>query len=180
MKTPIRTTIVFALASGALVVPAAMVLSAYLHWPTALKLAVWVDLTLYGILLTRWGNSRLLPVLFPLGILLGAAVWPGVYSGFFIMALGVLAWMRSGICFQHKPLRSLTAEVITVVGGTAALMLFSAHSSAAWALNICLFFLIQALYFFIVPTHGSDTQGRCSRDPFERAVEEAEKVLDGL
>ena len=35
MSTPLRTTVVYALAGGFLVVPAAMLLSPYLHWSTA-------------------------------------------------------------------------------------------------------------------------------------------------
>lgn len=180
MNRPIRTTIVFAVFSGLIVVPAALLLSPYFGWPTAIKSVLWADLALYGALMASWSHARLLSVLFPLALLLGVALWPGTYSGFFILALGVFAWLRSGVCFTGAPLRALTAEVITVVGGSGLLLFFGADSSLAGALNICLFFLIQSLYFFIVPTKEHRFQQSKQRDPFEQAVEEAKKVLDGI
>jgi hypothetical protein len=180
MKNPVRTTIVYAVLSGLVVVPAASVLSMYLYWPTAFKVMLWADLAIYGVLMARWSGVRLLPLLFPLAILLGSAVWPRTYSSFFILALGVFAWMRSGICFQGTPLRALSAEVLTLGGATGLLLFFGAHSSLAWALTICLFFLIQSIYFFIVPTKQRTFETLSEKDPFDRAVEEAKKVLDGI
>jgi hypothetical protein len=180
MKNPIRTTIVYALASGAIVVPAAMLLSTYLYWPTAIKLVLWADLVLYGVLMARWSGARMLSVFFPLAILLGAALWPKAYIGFFILALGVFSWIRSGLCFQATPLRALMAEVITMIGAAAVLVFLDGHSPVAWALNICLFFLIQSLYFFIVPVHRASPDFQNAKDPFERAAEQAKKVLDGI
>ncbi|MEJ2639793.1 MAG: hypothetical protein P8010_09475 [Desulfosarcinaceae bacterium] len=180
MNHPLRTTIVYAVLSGLVVAPAAWALSIYLYWPTAFKLMLWADLALYGALMARWSRVRLPALLFPLAILLGSALWPRTYSSFFILALGVFAWMRSGICFQGAPLRALSAEVLTL-GGTAGLLLFfGGHSPVAWALTICLFFLIQSLYFFIVPARRSASKPRSGKDPFEKAVEEATKVLDGI
>ena len=57
MSTPARTTIVYALAGGFLVVPAALLLSAYLHWTTAFKLVLWTDLAIYAVLLARWSRA---------------------------------------------------------------------------------------------------------------------------
>jgi hypothetical protein len=180
MNNPVRTTIVYALLSGFVVVPAASALSIYLSWPTAFKLMLWADLALYGVLMARWSGARLLPLFFPLAILLGTALWPRAYSSFFILALGVFAWMRSGICFQRTPLRSLSAEVLTL-GGAAGLLLFlGGHTEVAWALTICLFFLIQSIYFYIVPARRGFSKTRRVKDPFEKAVEAANKVLDGI
>jgi hypothetical protein len=180
MKNPVRTTIVYAVLSGLMVVPVAKVLSIYLYWPTAFKLMLWADLALYGVLMARWSGVRLLPLLFPLAILLGSALWPRTYSSFFILALGVFAWIRSGLCFQGAPLRALSAEVFTLGGAAGLLLVFGGHSSMAWALTICLFFLIQSIYYFIVPTRRSISKTRSRKDPFEQAVEEAKKVLDGI
>ncbi len=187
MKNPVRTTIVYAILSGFAVVPAASALSIYLYWPTAFKLMLWADLALYGVLMARWSGVRLLPLLFPLAILLGSALWPRTYSSFFILALGVFAWVRSGLCFQKAPLRALAAEVLTLGGGAGLLLFFGGHSSVSWALTICLFFLIQSLYFFIVPARRGIVHARrgiskagSEKDPFELAVEAANKVLDGI
>lgn len=179
MTHPIRTTILYALASGFTVVPLATLLSVYLSWPTAFKLMLWADLALYGILLARWSGARLPSVLFPLAILLGAAWWPRAYSGFFVLALGIFSWMRSGICYRETFIRALMAEGVTMAGSTAVLLFFGAHSAVALALNICLFFLIQSLYFFIVPACRQRPAPRNAKDPFELAVAEAQKVLDG-
>lgn len=180
MNSPIRSTVVYALVSGFLVIPLALMLSTYLYWSTALKLALWADIAVYGVLMARWSGTRLLSVAFPLAILLGTALWPGTYSGFFILALGIFAWMRSGVCFHGTPIRALMAEVITVVGAAAILLLIGSQSYAAWALNICLFFLVQSLYFFIVPPHRRRFEARTPVDPFEQAVAEAKKVLEGF
>ncbi len=180
MNRAVRTTVVYALASGFLAVPIAMLMSSYLYWPGALKLVLWADIALYGILMARWGGVRLLSVVFPLLVLLGAALWPRAHSGFFILALGVFSWVRSGVCFKGAPMRTLMAEVVTMVGGAGLLLMIGSHSYGAWALNICLFFLVQSLYFFIVPVASTGQNTSISGDPFELAAEDAEKVLEGL
>ncbi len=180
MNRAVRTTVVYALASGFLAVPIAMLLSSYLNWPEALKLVLWADIALYGILMARWGGARLLSVAFPLLLLLGAAMWPRVNSGFFILALGIFSWVRSGVCFKGAPLRTLVAEVVTMVGGAGLLFMIGSHSYGAWALSICLFFLVQSLYFFIVPVAPISRNPSVSSDPFEQAAEDAEKVLEGF
>ncbi len=180
MNRPIRTTIIYALAGGFLVVPTAMLLSTYLPWVMAFKLALWADLAIYATLLARWSRTRLLAVMFPLALLLGTALWQRTYAGFFFLAVGVLCWVRSGICFQEAPLRTLAAEVITVLGGSALVMLFGGQTSLSWALAICLFTLVQAFYFFLVPNSKKIAEkNRVTGDPFDRAVEEARKVLEG-
>jgi hypothetical protein len=74
----------------------------------------------------------------------------------------------------------LTAEVLTVLGGCSLVMLFGGRTPLSWAVAVCLFSLVQALYFFIVPfPRNVDEKGRGEDDPFGRAVEEARKVLEG-
>ena len=180
MNRAVRTTVIYALASGLLAVPIAMLISTYLYWHQALKLVLWADIALYAMLMARWGGARLLSVVFPLLVLLGAALWPRAHSGFFILALGVFSWVRSGVCFNGAPLRTLLAEVITMVGGVGLLLMIGSHSHGAWALSICLFFLVQSLYFFIVPVASTGKNSSIAGDPFEQAAEDAEKVLEGF
>jgi hypothetical protein len=180
MNHRVRTTIVYAVLSGLLVVPAASMISIFLYWPTALKLMLWADLALYSVLMARWSSVRLSALLFPLAILLGSALWPGTYGTFFILALGLFAWMRSGICFQKAPLRALLAEVLTLGGAAGLLLLFGGRSLSALALAISLFFLIQSVYFFMVPAKPPPWQAENEEDRFERAAEETKKVLDGI
>ncbi len=180
MNRAVRTTVVYALASGLLAVPLAMLVSSYLYWPQALKLVLWADIAIYGILLARWSGAHLLSVIFPLFILLGAALWPRVHSGFFILALGIFSWVRSGICFKGAPIRTLMAELVTMAGGAGLLLLIGSNGYGAWALNICLFFLVQSLYFFIVPPRSISSNASVATDPFEQAVEDARKLLEGF
>jgi hypothetical protein len=180
MNRPIRTTVVYALISGFVVVPAALLMSQYLAWSMALKLALWTDIALYGVLLARWSDTRLLQLFFPLAVLLGAALWQHVYSGFFILALGVFSWLRSGICFQGTPIRSMMAEVVTMVAGAVLLIFFNGHTPMIMALNICLFFLVQSLYYFWVPVRRSEQDMTENPDAFEQAVENAKKILNGI
>jgi hypothetical protein len=70
--------------------------------------------------------------------------------------------------------------VLTLGGGTGLLLFFGGHSSVSWALTICLFFLIKCLYFFIVPVRRRSSKAGSEKDPFELAVEAANKVLDGI
>jgi hypothetical protein len=141
---------------------------------------LWTDLAIYAVLLARWSRRTLFAVIFPLALLLGTALWPRTYAGFFFLAAGVLCWIRSGICFPGAPLRTLAAEMITVLGGCALVMLFGGQTPLSWAIAVCLFALVQALYFFIVPLDRTAAEkiGE-SEDPFDRAVEEARKVLEG-
>lgn len=72
------------------------------------------------------------------------------------------------------------AEVITVIGGAGLWLLFNSHNPAVMALNICLFFLVQALYYFLVPVPPNDSEPALNPDAFEEAVEHANKILDGI
>ena len=177
MSRPIRTTVIFGLISTLLIVPAAGLLTRHWGWPAAHKLILWADLALYTLLMVRWSKSRLAPALFPLAILLGAALWPWSYSGFFLLGLGIFSWIRSGICFKAPPLRLITAEIVTVGGGAALVAVMGPISTLSSALTPWLFFLVQALYFFLVPGLAGSTDDTRQPDPFEAAVQEADKLL---
>lgn len=178
MNRPTRTTVVYALASGFLVMPAALLLSPFLLWPTAVKLTIWIDMAFYALLLGRWGQTGLWPLVFPLALLMGAALWPETYFGFFFLAAGVLCWVRSGVCFRGTPLRILAAEFITLTGGGALVMVFGGHSPLSWSVSVGLFGLVQALYFYIVPVRSKDRTGTMDKDPFEYAAAEVQKLLE--
>ncbi len=180
MNKPIRTTVVFALVSGALTLPLSELLSRFGSYPAAFKWVLWMDLAIYALLLARWSHTRLLPILFPLALLLGVALWPDTWIGFYALALGVLCWVRSGICFGDTPLRALIAELVTVAGGIALVGTLGSHSRAAWPLGLGVFILVQALYFYIVPADSDRKAKTASPDPFEQARHEAEKVLTQL
>jgi hypothetical protein len=178
MNRPTRTTVIFGLIGGFLLVPTAMAIGTYVPWPLAFKLTLWADLCLYAILLVRWSRRPLVSILFPLAILLGTALWPQTYVGFFFIAAGMLSWIRSGICFQKRPLRALSAEIITVLGGSVMVVIFGGHAPLSWALAVCFFTLFQALYFFIVPLDPGTAESVAPEDPFERAAEEVRRALE--
>lgn len=178
MNKPIRTTLVFGLLSALGVFPVVLLLSSRYGWPLAFKVTLWADLAVYCILLARWSRTRLIAIVFPLLILLGAALWPAAHAGFLLLALGILSWVRSGICFKAPALRRITAEVIAVVGGAGLVAVWAPQSALAWALGVWLFYLVQALYFFVMPGLSNDTTQSGEQDPFETALQAAEKVLD--
>jgi hypothetical protein len=178
MKRPVRTTLVFALSSACVVIPAAGLLAGLLGWPTALKLAQWMDLCFYAGLLVRWSGKNRLSIGFPLALLLGAALWPGVYDGFIFLGLGMLGWIRSGICFDRTPLRAIFAEILAIGIGAGLVALVRPDSMLAWAVSIWLFFLVQALYFFIVPADGATSTLPNDVDRFDQALRQARRILD--
>jgi len=180
MNKPIRTTVVLALVSGFLALPLTELMGRCGSYPFPYKWILWMDLACYALLLARWSRTRPLSVLFPLALLLGAAFWPDTRVGFYALALGVLCWVRSGICYTGMPLRALTAELVTVAGGIALVGTLGSNATAAWPLGLCLFILVQALYFYIIPADSRPETNKISQDPFEQARHEAEKMLAHL
>lgn len=177
MKRAVRTTLVFGVVSALGVMPAAGLLAGPIGWSMAFKLALWSDLFFYAVFLSRWSNKALIAIFFPLALLLGTALWPGVYTGFFFLGLGVLGWIRSGICFSGTPLRAVGAEILTGSGGIGLLALLGPNSTITWAISIWLFFLVQSLYFFIVPIPDRKDAARTKEDPFEQSRREAQWIL---
>jgi hypothetical protein len=178
MKRHVRTTLVYGLISALTVMPAAWSLAGPIGWPMAFKLALWADLSIYAILLARWSGKSPTVVLFPLALLLGTAIWPGVYSGFFFLGLGIFSWIRSGSCFSGTPVRAMAAEVITVGGGAGLVSLLGPGASLTWAIGIWLFFLVQTLYFYLVPASCPANAVGTAPDPFDQAHRKARRVLD--
>lgn len=180
MNTPIRTTVVFAFASGFIALPLIDVLSRYGSYPMAFKWVLWVVLAIYALLLTRWSHTSPLSILFPLSLLLGAVFWPDTWIGFHALALGVLCWVRSGICYNGSPIRAIIAEIVTLVGSITLVGILGSNSTLAWPLGLCLFILVQTLYFYIIAADSGRKTINASEDPFEQARHEAEKVLAQL
>jgi hypothetical protein len=72
----------------------------------------------------------------------------------------------------------MIAETVTAAGGAALVALLGPANAVTWAISIWLFFLMQALYFFIVPHRGSTTADRQNVDPFDQAQREAKRILE--
>jgi hypothetical protein len=178
MNRPVRTTIVFGAISALVLMPLAGGLAGLIGWTLAVKLMLWADLLFYALLLARWSGKGPGPIVFPLALLLGTALWPGFTAAFFFLGLGVFSWIRSGICFGGTPLRAIAAEIVTVAGGAGLVTLLGTGSTVTLAISIWLFFLVQALYFFIVPAIDPQADDRPAADPFAQAHREALRVLD--
>ena len=117
-------------------------------------------------------------MLLPLGLLLGTALWPGIDAAFFFLAVGVLAWLRSGIFFSGYPVRAVAAETLAVAGGAGLIALLHPVGPVAWSVSIWLFFLMQALYFFLVPATTDVPAAPSCHDPFEKAHREARRIIE--
>lgn len=178
MSKPIRTTVVFALVSGFFYLPLSWGVVHHWYYPAPIQLVIWAQLAVYALLLARWSQTRLIAILFPILLLLAMALLPGSHNGFIVLAVGVLSWIRSGICFQGAPLRCLMAELVTVAGGLTLFLLLAGPSALSWSLGFCLFGLVQSLYFYIVPIQSEEKNRRIPRDPFEHAFQEAQKIVD--
>ena len=179
MKTsrrPIRTTLIFGLICGLTFIPISLGLSILIPWSEAFALVLWLYTVVYGILLCRWSGNRIGSIVFPLLLLLGAVFLAGSLTAYFVVALLILSWIRSGICFQ-KSLKGFLAELVISLGGGALVSCFIPGSGVTWALGIWMFFLVQALYFVFFETSISIAIEAPAIDPFERSRRMAEEIL---
>ncbi len=174
---PVRTTIIFGLLSACCVLPVTYLLSPYLGWLTTHKILLSISLGLYTLLLCRWSNTESIAILFPLLLMMGVAAIPSLQISFVLAALCIFSWIRSGICFKNTPLRALAGEVITVTGGVGFLFFWWSHSTLVFPLVIWFFFLVQSLYFYIVPQESIDCRSQQTADPFEQASRDMERLF---
>lgn len=179
MKTisrPIRTTIILGLICGLSFMPLVVGLSHVIYWPKALNLTLWIYVAVYSILLTRWSSKNINQIIFPLLLILIALFWVDSISLFIMLVLGILSWIRSGICFPKSLGNKIVAEVLLGLGAGGIVISLTPASVLTWSLAIWMFFLVQALYFVIFET-SFNAEDQIKRDPFEKAREQAENIL---
>lgn len=175
---PIRTTIFFGIISGLIVFLLSFLPVHLFGWPATVKLYLLQNVTIYSSLLCRWSRTPLSKLLFPLGLLTGIAFFSSTSISFILAALAIFSWIRSGLCFAHFPRRTLLAEIMTIMAGAVSLWLLPPYGPLSIALTICLFFLVQSLYFFMVPQRAVENSASASgQDVFEQACSELEKIL---
>jgi hypothetical protein len=138
---------------------------------------LWSYITIYGFLLTRWGEKSALSILFPLVLLLIIIFVVKPNSAFLLFALVIFSWIRSGICFQKPFSRVLPIELLLTSGGAVLAAWFTPDSMFTRALGIWMFFLVQSLYFVFLD--HKNLKENASSDPFEEAMMQAEKILSG-
>ncbi len=177
MNKRVRTTLVFGLLSGLAFVPLQMAASWIFLPGMAFRLVIAVLIGLYALLLARWGRAGRLSVIFPALVLTAFAIL-GTHRGFLILALLVLGWVRSGICFPGSVTGRILAEAALGLGGGLLVQSFAPHTPVAWALGIWMFFLVQSLYFVLIaPADEAPAPG--GQDGFEDARRRAEAILSG-
>ena len=171
------TTIIYGLLAGMSFIPTVMVMSNLVHWTAAFRLAIWLVLAGYLVILTRWGRVSLLSIVFPLLLLLLLVFWGDTNSAFLLLALGVLSWVRSGICFQGGLLKTVATEAALCLGGGALVVSFTPHSTITWGVVVWMFFLIQSVYFVVFVDFGEEPEEQVELDPFHQARARAERIL---
>jgi len=177
IKRPISRTIFFGMICGFTFIPASTVLAPISPWSTTFPIIIWSYVLLYGLLLTRWGEGNWISITFPLLILLVGVIAGDSTTSFLLLSIGILGWIRSGICFQKNGIRMLFAEFFTCGGGGALVAYFSPETPVSWAIGVWMFFLVQSLYFVIIGESSGAEEGGMEEASFERACREAEKIL---
>ena len=171
------TTIIYGLLAGMSFIPTVMVMSNLVHWTAAFRLAIWLVLAGYLVILTRWGRVSLLSVVFPLLLLLLLVFWGNTNSAFLLLALGVLSWVRSGICFQGGLLKTVATEAALCLGTGALAVFVTPHSTITWGVLVWMFFLVQSVYFVVFADFGEEPDEQLEIDPFHQARNRAERIL---
>lgn len=177
MTAPIRVTLIFGLLSGLSMFPLAHFSTSLVVWAVASKFLVLINLVFYGLLLCHWSRTAVASIAFPLLLATGVALWPDSSAAFIPVALGVFSWIRSGICFKGLSVRIVFAEITTIACGAGYLLFWGAAAASVPAVSVWFFFLVQALYFYIVPDNITETKAAALSDPFERARLETERIL---
>ncbi len=175
-RRPMLATILFGLLCGVVFIPVNMVVGYIVYSPAAFRLAIWIYLAFYGFLLSRWGKVSPLSIVFPLLILFFFVFWGDSNSAFLLLTLGILSWVRSGVCFQRPLAKMFAAELAVCLGGSSLVAYFAPYSTVTWAMGIWMFFLVQSLYFVLVRDIDDEKQ-RLVLDPFEQARRQAERLL---
>jgi len=174
---PIRTTIVWGVTGGLAYIPLCFALSFVVFWPLSFQLSLSAMLAGYGALLSRWAQQPLRSIFPPLALLFVAAFCLRSTNAFLFTAIGLLSWIRSGICFKNESILKRLAVEIGLGLGTGLLASGAVPAvDLVWALGVWLFFLIQALYFVLF-RGGREREAKIEVDPFERAKMAAETIL---
>jgi len=172
-----RMTIALGVGFGLALAPLSTGLALAVPDPLAFRLVLWGYLAIYGYLLSRWGGVGPGQVLLPLISLLGILVLGDTRLEDLTACLPVLSWMRSGVCFAGRPFKAVMGEILIAWGGGFAVACFRPATIWAFALAICLFFLIQSLYFPLFLDRSEASGVDEGEDGFDRARREAEKIL---
>ena len=175
-QRPVQTTLILGGLGGLAFLAAGVLGVGFGLWPWMAFGIVWCLTAAYALALVRWSGRSLTAVLFPLLVLGGiGAVLPRA-GATFVLALGVLSWIRSGVCYPRAPFQALFREMLLCGGGGLVLAFWDPMTPLAWALGIWLFSLVQAL-FFILFEQASLSADTPPPDPFDQARRRIEELL---
>ena len=177
IKHPVRHTVFYGLACGLSFVPLSLTLNAFFVWSSAVCLTLWLFLAGYAILLSHWRKKALISSVFPLLLLVPTIFLSDSMVLFFILALMVISWIRSGICYQRPGIMGLAVELLLCFLGAVLVQVFTPGSVLAWALGVWMFFLVQALYFVFFEHTDNQQEESIQMDAFEKANRQAEGIL---
>jgi len=175
---PVRATIVLGGVGGAIGLLLQLLLGRGFWAPFVVQGLVWSVVAGYCWLLVRWSGRGLLAALFPLLILGGVAVWvvPGTVG--LALALALVSWVRSGVCYPRSPGRALGREALLCGGGGLLAAGLAPAAPLAWAAGLWLFFLVQALFFILFEPQRQEVGRDPDLETFERARSAAERLLE--
>jgi hypothetical protein len=175
-KQPVRTTIFFGLICAIMFFTLGIFFEKTFFWSTFFRMSIFGCLAVYSLILASWSNQNRLSVVFPLLFLVVFNFAQSSNSAFLLLCLGMLSWIRSGICFQNVFSKSLGAEIIFTIGGGALVAYLNPYSTMTWALGIWMFFLVQSVFFIVMPDLKS-AETFTQTDTFEEAKLRAEVIL---
>ncbi|MEW6267077.1 MAG: hypothetical protein AB1641_28725 [Thermodesulfobacteriota bacterium] len=177
MKSSHRSwwTIGYGILCGAAFAPLSLALAYFWPWAQAFGLTVWACGAGYALLLAVWSRRGARVVIFPLLVMLAAVFTSGSRLGLIVMALTILAWVRSGVCFSGAGLKKLALELALSGGAVLILVLLPPRGLTGLALGAWTFFLVQSMYFVLDP--GAEEERSLETDPFDRACRRAERIL---
>jgi len=177
IKHQIPKTIAYGLACGLSFVPLSLTLNTFFVWSSAVCLSLWLFLAGYAILLSHWHQKELISSVFPLLLLVPTIFLSNSMALFFILALMVISWIRSGICFQKPGALGLAVELLLCFIGAVLVQVFTPGSVFAWAVGVWMFFLVQALYFVFFEQTDNRREEPARMDAFEWASRQADRIL---
>jgi len=142
---------------------------------------IWMLVAGYSLLLIRWRQVSSVRIVFPL-LMLGLAGLTATRGtlGFILLALLVLSWVRTGICYRSTLTVGVLRETVLATGGALLAALFSPASPAAWAIAIWLFFLFQALFFIVFDGDDAARARSWAAETPEDAFDKAHRCIDRL
>lgn len=177
LQNPIRTTILYGLICGFTFIPVSFAFNYMFMGSRGIFLTIFLFVAGYTLFLSRWSRKPVLTSAFPLLLLFLAVFLADSPVVFYLLALVVISWIRSAICFRNSFGSRLAVESLICIAAGVVIAVFTPASASAWALAAWMLFLIQSLYFVIFDHGAEGLEDQYDPDPFERASRQAEAIL---